>query len=118
MEALRKPVLGGWFFARAFGRGELLVFLLFLFELDVSSGPRQDFALLGEDGIQDAAAERPASFVSSTVVWQVATSPLRHRLRRKAGVAADVSGGGRVHRCDVAVEFFINVVELADSFFR
>ena len=57
MEAFWEPVFGRWFFAGAFGCGELLVFLFFLFELHVASGPCQDFALLGEYGIEDAAAK-------------------------------------------------------------
>lgn len=110
-------MFGGWFFSGAFGSGELLVFLFFLFELHIASGPCEDFALLGEHGVEDAAAERPAAFVSSSVVGQVAAAPLGDRLRGKGGVPADVAGGGGVHCCDVAVEFLVDVVELADSFF-
>ena len=81
MKTFGEPMFGGWFFSGAFGSGELLVFLFLLFELHIASGPRQDFALLGEYGVEDAAAERPAAFVASSVVGQVAAAPLSHRLR-------------------------------------
>ena len=56
-------------------------------------------------------------FVSSTVVGQVTAAPFGHRLRRKGGVAADITGGGGVHDGDVADEFSVDVVEFADSLF-
>jgi hypothetical protein len=57
VEAFGKTVVGGRIIAGAIGGGELLVFLFFLFELHVAPGPCQDFALLGEHGVEDAAAE-------------------------------------------------------------
>ena len=53
MKAFREPMFGGWFFSGAFCSGELLEFHLFLFELHIASGPRQDFALLGEDRVEE-----------------------------------------------------------------
>ena len=57
MEAFGEPMFSGWFFAGAFSRGELLVFSFFLFVLNIASDPCQNFALLGEHGVEDAAAE-------------------------------------------------------------
>ena len=118
MKTFWEAMFGGWFFSGAFGSRNLLVFLFFLFELHVASGPCKDFALLGEHGVEDAASKTPAAFVSSTVVGQVAVAPFGHRLRGKGGVAADVAGCGGVHVRDVADGFFINLVEFADSYFR
>ena len=45
MKTFWEPMFGGWFFAGAFSRGELLVFLFFLFKLHIAAGPGQDFTL-------------------------------------------------------------------------
>ena len=94
----------------------MLVVAFLLFVLCVATNPGEDMAVLGEHGVEDAASETPAAFVASAVVGQVAAATFGHRLRRKAGVAADVRGGGGVHGGDVADELLVDVVEFADTF--
>jgi len=94
----------------------LLVVAFFLFVLCVATDPGEDMAVLGEHRVEDAASETPAAFVATAVIGQVAAAPLGHRLRRKAGVAADVRGGCGVHGGDVADEFLVDVVQFADTF--
>lgn len=88
--------------------GMVLAFLLLV--LDVATDSGQHLAVLGEHGVQDAAAERPAALVAASIVWKIAAAPLRHRLGRKAGVAADVRRGCRIHYGDVANEFFVDIM--------
>ena len=85
----------------------MLVVTFLLFVLCIATDPGEDMAVLGEHRVEDAASETPAAFVASAVVGQVAAAPLGHRLRRKAGVAADVRG--RVHGGDVADELLVDV---------
>ena len=50
---------------------QLLVFLLFLFELYVASGPCQDFALFGEHGVEDATAGAPAGLSDKSQFFKI-----------------------------------------------
>ncbi|MDA1056142.1 MAG: hypothetical protein O3C40_37665 [Planctomycetota bacterium] len=56
MTALRETMLGRRPLAGSLGGGELLVLAFLLFVLHVAADTGQDLAVLGEHGIQDAAA--------------------------------------------------------------
>jgi hypothetical protein len=108
-------VFRGRLLTGAFGRGEAGEVSFLLFVVYVATDPGQHFAAFGQDRIDDVAAEAPTALVASTVVGEVADSPFVHRLGRKGGVAADVAGGGRVHRGQVGDELLVDVVQLAEA---
>ena len=103
-------------FFGAFGGEEAVELAVFFFELHVAADPGEDLAVLGEDGVDDVAAEAPGSFVAAAVVGEVAATPFFHRLGRKSGMLADVGRGGGGHGGDVGDELGVDVVQFANAF--
>lgn len=114
MEAFREPMLDwcggsgslGWREA-----GEITFLLLVGW---IAADPREFLTVLREHRIDDVASQTEAAFVIAAVQWQDAAAPLLHRLRREAGVAANVASGCWWHGRDIDDELVVERGQIAN----
>ena len=91
METFRETVLHRSGTGRAFSRRKASEIAFFLFVVGITSDPGEDFAVFGEDRVNDLASQAEAAFVATAVCGQNADSPLCHRFRCEARMASDVT---------------------------
>ena len=80
----------------------------------IAADPREYLSVFGEDWIDDVASQTEAAFVIAAVQRQDAAAPLLHRLRRKAGMAANVARGGGRHGRDIDDELVVERGQIAN----
>jgi hypothetical protein len=116
VEAFGEAVLHRGGGSGSFGGGKAGEVAFLLFVSGIAADPGEDLALFGEDRVDDVASQAEAAFVVAAVQRQGADSPLLHRLRGEAGVAADVARRAGRHGRDIDKEFLVDVErgQLAD----